>query len=99
MSAGFDAAASDPLANMQLSAAAFGWMGKALRELADETAGGRIALVLEGGYDLVALEAGLGSAIRGIVQGDAPDLPRTALDDEDVVRAARAAGRTWKDVR
>ena len=99
VSAGFDAAASDPLANMQLSAAAFGWMGKALRELADETAGGRIALVLEGGYDLVALEAGLGSAIRGIVQGDAPDLPRTALDDEDVVRAARAAGRTWKDVR
>ena len=54
VSAGFDASARDPLAEMTLSADAFGWMARGLRSIADKSAEGRIALVLEGGYDLVA---------------------------------------------
>ena len=57
VSAGFDASARDPLAEMTLTSEAFGWMGRALRRVADASAGGRIAMVLEGGYDLVALES------------------------------------------
>jgi acetoin utilization deacetylase AcuC-like enzyme len=98
VSAGFDAAARDPLANMELSDGAFGWMGRALREVADVSAKGRIALVLEGGYDLVALESGLGSAIRGVVCGESPEAA-LATDSEDVTRAQRAAARVWKEVR
>jgi acetoin utilization deacetylase AcuC-like enzyme len=94
VSAGFDASKRDPLANMQLGAEAFGWMGRALREVADEHAGGKIALVLEGGYDLEALREGLGCAIRGAVVGEPFDVGR-AMDHDDVVRAARAAGHTW----
>ncbi|MEO8877042.1 MAG: histone deacetylase, partial [Polyangiaceae bacterium] len=67
VSAGFDAAASDPLAEMRLSSNAFGWMTAQLTRAAEESAKGRIALALEGGYDLNALEHGLGAAIAALV--------------------------------
>lgn len=66
VSAGFDAAASDPLAEMRLSSNAFGWMTAELTRAAEESAKGRIALALEGGYDLTALEHGLGAAIAAL---------------------------------
>ena len=69
VSAGFDASARDPLAQMTLTSRAFGWMGMELARIADATAGGRIALVLEGGYDLVALEGGLQAALEGMLFG------------------------------
>ena len=97
VSAGFDASARDPLAEMTLSADAFGWMVRALRGVADKSAEGRIALVLEGGYDLVALEAGLLAATRGIVDGTALEIARTP-DHEDLERATRAAHEAWKTV-
>jgi acetoin utilization deacetylase AcuC-like enzyme len=97
VSAGFDASARDPLAQMQLSPEAFGWMGRELARIADASAAGRIALVLEGGYDLVALEAGLLSAIDGMALGSASELGR-APDDEGVDRAARGARKAWSSV-
>jgi len=100
VSAGFDAAARDPLAQMELSEEAFGWMARELARVADRSAKGRIALVLEGGYDLVALEAGVRESIEGMLLGDAAavaDLPR-APDDEGVARAAAWAKRAWAAV-
>jgi acetoin utilization deacetylase AcuC-like enzyme len=97
ISAGFDASARDPLANMRLDPAAFGWMARALRGVADKSAKGRIAMVLEGGYDLVALEGGVASAIEGLVNGRAEDVASDP-DHADVADAARAARRTWGHV-
>jgi acetoin utilization deacetylase AcuC-like enzyme len=97
VSAGFDASTRDPLAQMDLSAGSFGWMARELTRIADAVARGRIALVLEGGYDLVAVEAGLAAAIDGMVQGKAKDLPR-APDNEGIERAATSARRTWPTV-
>jgi len=113
VSAGFDASARDPLAQMALTSRAFGWMAMELARLADETAMGRIALVLEGGYDLVALEGGLEAALQGMLFGAVDRAqkpptrrPREALssgqlwgpDNIDVARAAKMAKRAWKDV-
>jgi acetoin utilization deacetylase AcuC-like enzyme len=98
VSAGFDAAARDPLAQMELSAAAFGWMARELARVADASAGGRMALVLEGGYDLVALEAGMHAAIEGMIRGTATELPRAA-DDEGVERALDWAKKAWPGVK
>jgi acetoin utilization deacetylase AcuC-like enzyme len=81
---------------MRVSPEAFGWMGRALRKVADASAGGRIALVLEGGYDLVGLESGLAAAITGVVCGEADDIPQPTETPEDVARAARVARRTWR---
>lgn len=97
VSAGFDASARDPLAEMSLSADAFGWMARELRKIADRSAEGRIALVLEGGYDLVALESGLLAATQGMLERTAVDIDRD-VDDDDVTRASQVAKDTWKQV-
>jgi acetoin utilization deacetylase AcuC-like enzyme len=97
VSAGFDASMRDPLAQMELSDQAFGWMARELARLADKSASGRMVLVLEGGYDLVALERGLKSAIDGMLDGRAAELPR-AQDDDDVARAARSARKAWASI-
>jgi acetoin utilization deacetylase AcuC-like enzyme len=94
VSAGFDASARDPLAQMQLSPAAFGWMAREVARVTESSARGRMGLVLEGGYDLVALEAGMKSAVVGMLDGSAAELPR-AQDDTGVERAAAAAKRAW----
>jgi acetoin utilization deacetylase AcuC-like enzyme len=81
---------------MRLSAEAFGWMGSQLRAVADASAGGKIALLLEGGYDLVGLQTGLASAIEGMVHGTAHDIARSSQTPEDVARATTVARRGWK---
>ena len=55
ISAGFDAHAEDPLANMQLVEDDFAWVTRELCALAQRHCDGRIVSVLEGGYDPAAL--------------------------------------------
>lgn len=55
VSAGFDAHADDPLAQLQWSEDDFEWITERLCDLADAHAGGKLVSVLEGGYDLDAL--------------------------------------------
>jgi len=56
VSAGFDAHADDPLGGMRVSDAGFDAMAGAVLDIAARFAGGRCVAVLEGGYDLAALE-------------------------------------------
>jgi acetoin utilization deacetylase AcuC-like enzyme len=55
ISAGFDAHAEDPLAQVQLSEDAFGRMTELLVQFAEARCGGRVVSALEGGYNLRAL--------------------------------------------
>lgn len=55
VSAGFDAHHADPLAQIELEEPDFTWIGRALRDIADRHADGRLVASLEGGYDLAAL--------------------------------------------
>jgi len=55
VSAGFDAHACDPLAQIRLHADDYAWLTRELVALADRHCEGRIVSTLEGGYDLVAL--------------------------------------------
>ena len=57
ISAGFDAHADDPLADLNWSTEDFAWLTAELCALADELCGGRVVSTLEGGYDLNALAA------------------------------------------
>ena len=100
VSAGFDAAVRDPLAQMEVTSEAFGWMARALTDVAAKSAKGRIALVLEGGYDLVSLESGLGRAIGGMMGSGAGSAGTVARepDHPDVERARRGAERAWGKV-
>jgi acetoin utilization deacetylase AcuC-like enzyme len=55
VSAGFDAHEADPLGGMRVTTEGFAWMTRALEEVAEAHAGGRIVSLLEGGYDADAL--------------------------------------------
>jgi acetoin utilization deacetylase AcuC-like enzyme len=74
VSAGYDAHWGDPLGPMLLSVSGYGRLTSALIALADELCDGRIAFVLEGGYNLDALGACVVSSLRLLLGHDAgPD--------------------------
>ena len=64
VSAGYDAAAADPLAAMQVTADGYRRLAARLIEIARAHAGGRIGAVLEGGYDLEGLADGVVALIE-----------------------------------
>jgi acetoin utilization deacetylase AcuC-like enzyme len=64
VSAGFDAHERDPLGGMRLTTPSFAAMTMDLRAVAEECCRGRMALVVEGGYDLHALAASLDAVIE-----------------------------------
>ena len=68
ISAGFDAHARDPLANLNLTEADFAWVTARLCELADRLCDGRIVSTLEGGYDLSALAASVAAHVRVLME-------------------------------
>ena len=55
VSAGFDPHQRDPLGGMEVTEQGFGTMARTLIDLANKFSQGRIAFLLEGGYDLSAL--------------------------------------------
>jgi len=55
ISAGFDAHQRDPLAQMELQDADFHWITGQICDLATDSCQGRVASILEGGYNLQAL--------------------------------------------
>jgi acetoin utilization deacetylase AcuC-like enzyme len=56
ISAGFDAHANDPLAQMNLTRSGYREMTRLVLDLAQESAGGRLITALEGGYNLEVLK-------------------------------------------
>jgi acetoin utilization deacetylase AcuC-like enzyme len=56
VSLGFDAHWVDPLAQMRLTTRGYGELLQRIKRLADELCGGRLVIVLEGGYDLHAID-------------------------------------------
>jgi acetoin utilization deacetylase AcuC-like enzyme len=69
ISAGFDAHRRDPLANLQLIDADFGWATRKIMDVADKTAQGRVVSVLEGGYDLEGLSQSVAAHVTALMRG------------------------------
>jgi acetoin utilization deacetylase AcuC-like enzyme len=69
ISAGFDAHARDPLANLQLVESDFAWATQKLMEIADKHAGGRVVSILEGGYDLQGLAQSAAAHVTALMRG------------------------------
>jgi acetoin utilization deacetylase AcuC-like enzyme len=97
VSAGFDAHARDPLAEMSVTEQGFAAMTSLLAELAAGTCGGKLVLLLEGGYDLGALAASVHASLE-VLTGRREEFPLGAGTDPGLAMAAardalRAAGR------
>jgi acetoin utilization deacetylase AcuC-like enzyme len=67
ISAGFDAHADDPLANLRLKEADFAWATEALMKAARRHAGGRLISMLEGGYNLEALGRSVAAHVKALM--------------------------------
>ncbi|EKE44591.1 histone deacetylase superfamily protein [Oceaniovalibus guishaninsula JLT2003] len=63
ISAGFDAHAADPLAQLEWQTEDYTWLTEQLCDVADAVCGGRVVSTLEGGYDLAALEASVAAHV------------------------------------
>lgn len=92
VSAGFDAHWLDPLAGMSLSLTGYAHLTAELQRMAQALCGGRIVVVLEGGYHLEALAHGFVNAVR-ILLGDSeildplgPSPDRREPDVEPLIR-------------
>lgn len=68
ISAGFDAHADDPLANLNWSVEDFTWITGAICDVAAAHAAGRVVSTLEGGYDLDALAASVAAHVRVLME-------------------------------
>ncbi len=68
ISAGFDAHARDPLAQLDLQAEDFAWVTRELLAVAGRVCGGKVVSVLEGGYDLIGLEEGLTAHLEELMR-------------------------------
>jgi acetoin utilization deacetylase AcuC-like enzyme len=95
VSAGFDAHVRDPLGGMRLTERGFASMCSALRDLADDACGGKLVLLLEGGYDLRAL-AGSVRACLEVMTGGREEFPTGSQHALPAVAASRSVlGRHW----
>ena len=74
VSAGFDTHVRDPLGSMQVTESGYGHMALRCLELAQRHAEGRLALALEGGYNLPALGRSVEATLRALADEQAPDV-------------------------
>jgi acetoin utilization deacetylase AcuC-like enzyme len=93
LSAGFDAHRADPLAQMRLSDSGYGEMVRSLTAALRPNV--PVGMVLEGGYDLEALEASLVRALEALTGTATADAPASLVDArhaEEIGRVTAAAG-------
>lgn len=67
ISAGFDAHADDPLADLYLNKADYAWVTERLAAIAEHHCAGRIVSALEGGYNLKALAGSVSAHVSALL--------------------------------
>jgi len=93
VSAGFDAFAGDPLAQMRVSVSGYRRMAAQIQAAADEMCEGRLVLALEGGYDLDGLGACAAATFELLCQERAPIGEAPASHSETALRNIAATQR------
>jgi acetoin utilization deacetylase AcuC-like enzyme len=96
VSAGYDAHAADPLADLRLETVDYARMAHRLNSVVER---GRVMFFLEGGYDLAAIEGSVAATVRGIA-GEYPDLGGAESPDRawHMLRVATAAAAAHWDL-
>ena len=99
LSAGYDAHTRDPLGEMRLSTEGYTAMTAHVQRLAASCCHGRLAAVIEGGYDLTAFEACLEATLTQLVQGPPPSAAAVTGDtsriDQVIPAVRRALAPYW----
>jgi acetoin utilization deacetylase AcuC-like enzyme len=99
VSAGFDAHADDPLGGMLCTERGFAAMCSAAKSLAEEVAGGRLVLLLEGGYSLTGLPRSVHACLE-VMSGRRDDFPHGASREaQHAIEGTRQALRPFWRLR
>jgi acetoin utilization deacetylase AcuC-like enzyme len=89
VSAGFDAHRADPMADLALSSGDFADLARTVAGFVPRS--GRLALFLEGGYDLGAVRASVAAAIAAVLDSSyVPEKPTSGGPGVEMVRRAKA---------
>jgi acetoin utilization deacetylase AcuC-like enzyme len=95
ISAGFDSDVRDPLGDLRVTPAGVAAMTRVVLDVAAETARGRVAAVLEGGYDLEALVEGVDTVLAAMRRGAGTAPPGLVTGDahraDEIIGRVRAA--------
>jgi acetoin utilization deacetylase AcuC-like enzyme len=95
VSAGFDPHEDDPLGGMLCTERGFAAMCSLVKQLAEETAGGRLVLVLEGGYSLAGLPRSVHACLE-VLTGAADSFPKgVSHDASHAIHASRDSLRPF----
>ncbi len=96
VSAGFDPHEADPLGGMRVTERGFAAMCTAMKQLAQESCGGRLVLLLEGGYDLGGLARSVHACIEVLAGRRREDFPSgTGASAAAAIRSSVDALRTY----
>ncbi|CAL8471589.1 g11131 [Coccomyxa elongata] len=90
VSAGFDAHWRDPLEQLNFQSATYHKLVSGLRDLADELCGGRLVVLLEGGYSMQGLSEGVCEAFQALL-GRPPLHPHDPQVPPEPLHAAKVA--------
>ena len=89
-SAGYDAHRDDPMAGLELTAGDFADIATRVKRFAPGT--GRLAMLLEGGYDLDALRLSVGASAAAVLDVEfRPERASSGGPGDEAVDAARRA--------
>ena len=94
MSAGFDPHEADPIGGMNVTERGFAAMCSAVKSLAEEVCGGKLVLLLEGGYDLDGLSQSVHACAEVLAGARRDEFPSGAgARVQDSIRQTREALR------
>lgn len=93
VSAGFDAHRDDPLGGMAVTAEGFAGLCGVVREIAGHSAGGKLVLVLEGGYDLDGLADSAYACVEVLAGATPPVAGSASAAGEAALRQTLASQR------
>ncbi len=94
VSAGFDPHRADPIGGMNVSERGFAAMASAMMQLTAEVCGGKLVLLLEGGYDLDGLSQSVHACVE-VLSGQRREAFPTGVG----AAASRSIAETWKAQR
>lgn len=98
VSAGFDAHAKDPLGGMNMTHEGYAAITDEILRLARSTCDGKAVFVLEGGYDLAALEKSIVSVLT-VMSGDRPSVSEPGDVAGSLVSEVRSAHSShWRSL-
>ena len=96
VSAGFDAHVADPLGGMAVTDEGFAVLCAMTKRIAQSCAGGRLALLLEGGYDLDGLASSVRACVEVLEGSTPPEVGGASLAGGNLIKQVLATQRRYR---